>query len=536
MTPHRGERIALVFEDEDYSYARLDALAAGLAAALAARGVKAGDRVALMSANRPEWVVAVQAIWRLGASVALFSPAWKQTETEHAVKITEPAHAVGDHPVLAGLMDMLDLNEPIEPGVAAPETAAAAEAEAAADADGDAEAAADAEAVLVFSSGTTGLPKAVIHTHGSLRAAIAHWRDALELTSADRIQVTTPPSHILGLLNIATALELGIWMRLHRRFDLDRMLGAIEADKITVEMAVAPIALALANHPRLESYDLSSLRFIMWGATPVTPSVAQTVSRRTGVAWVPAYGASELPVITCNPVRAARLDSAGKAVPGVSLRVVSLETGQPVPPGETGEIQLRAPSLMSGYLPAEETAASFADGWYRTGDVGYVEPDGWVHLTDRCKEMIKVRGFQVAPAEVEGVLLGHPAVRDCAVFGVPDPVNGESIIAAVALAQEAPPGAVPAVPAVPVVPVVPADAAVPADVAVPAVSPTSAVSSAPIALADLAAYVGDRLASYKKPAQVIVVDQIPRLPSGKALRRVLKENYLKETDGRAPVA
>jgi long-chain acyl-CoA synthetase len=180
----------------------------------------------------------------------------------------------------------------------------------------------------------------------------------------------------------------------------------------------------------------------------------------------------------------------------VSLRVVSLETGQPVPPGETGEIQLRAPSLMSGYLPAEETAASFADGWYRTGDVGYVEAGGWVHLTDRSKEMIKVRGFQVAPAEVEGVLLGHPAIRDCAVFGVPDPVSGESIIAAVALDPAASPVADPA---------------------------------------DLAAYVGDRLASYKKPAQVIVVDQIPRLPSGKALRRVLKENYLKETDGRAPV-
>ena len=117
MTPHRAERTALVFEDEEYSYARLDALAAGLAAALAARGVKAGDRVALMSANRPEWVVAVQAIWRLGASVVLFSPAWKQTETEHALKITEPAHAVGDHPVLAGLMDMLDLNDPIDPAV-----------------------------------------------------------------------------------------------------------------------------------------------------------------------------------------------------------------------------------------------------------------------------------------------------------------------------------------------------------------------------------------------------------------------------------
>jgi long-chain acyl-CoA synthetase len=496
MTPDQGERVALVFEDEEYSYARLDALAAGLAATLAARGVQAGDRVALMSANRPEWIVAVRAIWRLGASVVLFSPAWKQAETEHALTITQPAHAVGDHPVLAGLMLMLNLDEPIEPiePLAPTEETAAQEPDK------------NAEAVLVFSSGTTGLPKAVIHTHGSLRAAVNHWRDALELTSADRIQVTTPPSHILGLLNIATALELGIWMRLHRRFDLDRMLSAIEADKITVEMAVAPIALALANHPKLESYDLSSLRFIMWGATPVTPSVAQTVSRRTGVAWVPAYGASELPVIACNPVRGARLDSAGKPVPGVELRVVSLETGHPVTAaGATGEIQLRAPSLMSGYLPAQETAAAFDDGWYRTGDVGYVEPDGWVHLTDRSKEMIKVRGFQVAPAEVEGVLLGHPGVRDCAVFGIPDPVNGESIIAAVA-----------------------------PDPTGPAIIPK-----------ELIEFVGDRLASYKKPANVIVVDQIPRLPSGKALRRVLKENYLKEnyfkenhlkeTDGRAPV-
>jgi long-chain acyl-CoA synthetase len=477
-----SERVALVFEHTEYTYAQLDALANGLAAELARRGTRAGDRVALMSSNRPEWVVAVQAIWRLGAAVVLFSPAWKQTETEHALAITSPAEAVGDHPVLANLMPMLHLDDSITPVPDAPAVTPAPAPEAA---DADA-----AEAVLVFSSGTTGLPKAVIHTHRSLRAAIGHWRDALELTERDRIQVTTPPSHILGLLNIATALELGIWMRLHRRFDLDRMLHHIEADKITVEMAVAPIALALASHPKLEDYDLSSLRFIMWGATPVTPSVAQTVTRRSGVPWVPAYGASELPVIACNPLREARLDSAGKPVPGVSLRVVSLETGAPVMAGENGEIQVRSESLMLGYLPAEETAESFRDGWYRTGDVGYVEPDGWLHLTDRSKEMIKVRGFQVAPAEVEGVLLGHRSVLDCAVFGVPDPANGESIIAAVTLDA----GAGPADP----------DA--------------------------LIAHVAGRLASYKKPSEILVVDEIPRLPSGKALRRVLKERY-----GRASV-
>jgi len=465
------DRPILAFGDQEYTREQLDGLAAGLAGALAARGAGPGDRVALMCSNRPEWIAAVLAIWRRGASVALFSPSWKEAELRHAIGVVRPSHAVGDHPLLGETgLPVLRLDEkPVPPaGQSAP----------ARNAPGD-------EAVLVFSSGTTGLPKAVRHTHGSVAAAIAHWRDALELTGADRIQVTTPPSHILGLLNIVTALDLGIWMRLHPKFDLDAMLAAIQADKITVEMAVAPIALALANHPRLESYDLSSLRFIMWGATPVTASVAERVTRRTGVGWVPAYGASELPVIACNPVRGARLDSVGKAVPGVDVRVIDLDTRLPVGPGQRGEIQLRSPSLMAGYLPAGETALSMDGDWYRTGDVGYAEPDGWLHLTDRSREMIKVRGFQVAPAEVEGVLLGHDAVTDAAVFGVPDAADGEAIIASVVLRRDVNPG-------------------------------------------ELAAHVSARLASYKAPREVLVVDAVPRLASGKALRRVLKDGYLTE--------
>ena len=457
--------VALLFEDQVYSSARLDGLADGLAATLARRGVRAGQRVALMASNRPEFVIAVRAIWRLGAAVVLLSPAWKRGEVEHALSITAPAHAVGDHPVLAELMPMTSLDEPITAGGGPfpdPDP--------------------DAELVLVFSSGTTGLPKAVRHTRASFAAAVGHWRDALRLTADDRIQVATPPSHILGLLNIVTALEVGAVVRLHRRFDLDRLLHRIEADRITVEMAVAPIALAIASHPGLESYDLSSLRYIMWGATPVTPSVAETVTRRTGVGWVPAYGASELPVIACNPLEGARLDSAGRPVPGVRVRVVSLETGEPVGPGETGEIQARSASLMAGYLPAEATAEAFSDGWYRTGDVGNVDAEGWLRITDRSKEMIKVRGFQVAPAEVEAVLFGHPAVADCAVFGVPDGVGGEAVVAAVA-------------------------------------------TCAPVPAAELVALVGERLASYKRPSEVVFVAEIPRLPSGKVLRRVLKERH-----------
>ena len=306
------EPAALAFEERQFSLPQLGALADGLAVTLARRGLAPGQRVAVMASNRPEFVAALLGIWRLGATVVLISPAWKRDEVDHALGLTHPSHAVGDHPVLADLMPMLHLDEPITPADQAARTLPS-----------------HADAVLVFSSGTTGLPKAVRHTHVALDEAVRHWRDALQLTRSDRIQIATPPSHILGLLNILTVLRTGAWMRLHPRFDIDRMLHHIESDRITVEMAVAPIALAIASHPSLESYDLSSLRYIMWGATPVSASVAETVTRRTGVGWVPAYGTSELPVIACNPIGAARLDTVGRAVPGVDLRVVSLQTGEP---------------------------------------------------------------------------------------------------------------------------------------------------------------------------------------------------------------
>jgi long-chain acyl-CoA synthetase len=457
---------ALVFEERRYTLPQLEALADGLAATLRGRGVTAGGRVALMASNRPEFVIALHAIWRLAAVVVLISPAWKRHEVEHALVLTNPSHAVGDHDVLSSFMPMLHLDEPIVAGE--PEFSDAP--------------APDADAVLAFSSGTTGLPKAVRHTHRSLQAAVGHWRQAMGLTARDRIQIATPPSHILGLLNIMTALQTGVWMRLHRRFDVDRMLQHIQDDRITVEMAVAPIALAIASNPHLESYDLSSLRFIMWGATPISASVAETVTRRTGIGWVPAYGTTELPVIACNPLDGARLDSVGRPVPGVQVRVVSLQTGEQVGPGEVGEIQARADSLMAGYLPCEATRDVLCDGWYRTGDVGYLDAGGWLRITDRSKEMIKVRGFQVAPAEIEAVLHGHPAVEDCAVFGIPDGADGESVVAAVATRE-------------------------------------------PVDAAELSARVGESLASYKRLSRVVFVPEIPRLPSGKVLRRVLKERY-----------
>ena len=444
----------LAFGDRQYTMAELDALSDAMAATLAARGVRTGDRVALMSSNRPEFVVALRAIWRLGAAVVLLSSAWKHAEVAHALELTTPVLGVGDASLLSELIPMLHLDEPITPAGGTWEPVSP-----------------EADALFVFSSGTTGMPKAVRHTHAAFAAAVRHWRTALELTAADRMQIMTPPSHILGLLNIATILDTGAWMRLHPRFDVDRMLTHVQDDRITIEMAVAPIALAIAAHPDLENYDLSSLRYIMWCATPVTKSVADTVTERVGVPWVSAYGASELPVIACCPIGDARLDTVGKPVPGVAVRIA-----------ESGEIQVRSESAMVGYLPDDATADAFDDGWFRTGDIGELDDEGWLRITDRLKEMIKVRGFQVAPAEVEAVLHGHPAVEDCAVFGIPDEIDGEAVIAAVATGK-------------------------------------------PVTEPDLIAGVGERLSSYKRPSRVVFVDAIPRLPSGKVLRRVLRDEH-----------
>jgi acyl-CoA synthetase (AMP-forming)/AMP-acid ligase II len=226
----------------------------------------------------------------------------------------------------------------------------------------------------------------------------------------------------------------------------------------------------------------------MWGATPVAEEVARTVTRRSGVRWLPAYGTSEVPVIAANPVNAPdewRLDSAGLAAPGVQLRIADPETGAVLDAGATGEIEVLSPSAMAGYLPDAETAAAFHDGWYRTGDIGWLEAEGWLHITDRLKEMMKVRGFQVAPAEIEAVLHADPRVRDCAVFGVDDPELGEAIVAAVAL-----------------------------------------VPGAAVAPEELQRGVADQLADYKRIRHVVVIEEIPRLPSGKALRRRLKEEWL----------
>lgn len=478
------DHLAVLAGDDRWTYGELNRAANALARYLAAQGVGRGDRVAVMTSNRPEFVITVHAASKLGAAPVMLNSSWKALEVATAVGLTAPRYGVADAAGVEllgaelGTDAVLDLDAPLAHTVIDRGSTATAPAVDVAETD---------DAVFVFSSGTTDRPKAVRHVHRSIVLGTRHWVTALGLGPEDRFQVATPPSHILGLLNLLAAAAAGATVRLHRRFDLDEELRCIQDERMTLEMAVAPIALAMANHPQLEDYDLSSLRYVMWGATPITPSVAERVSARSGVRWLPAYGTSEVPVIASNPVEDPdrwRLDSAGLPVGGVTLRVVDLDTGAVLPPGGVGEVQVHSDSAMAGYLPDEATADAFADGWYRTGDVGWLEPEGWVHLTDRCKEMIKVSGFQVAPAEIEAVLHGHPAVVDCAVFGVPDERAGEVPVAAVQLE-----------------------------------------SGSTVTPEELEQLVADTLATYKRLHRVVVVDAVPRTPSGKVLRRTLRDEW-----------
>jgi acyl-CoA synthetase (AMP-forming)/AMP-acid ligase II len=476
-----ADRVMFDFGDRSFTYREVHARASTWQLLLSDAGARPGARIVFVSANRPEFVFALYGALQLGAAAVLCSPAWKAGEIAHACDVVTPDLALADSAGRATLAEAA----PDVPALALEDPPVLSSRVTVWEPDD-----VDADAVLVFSSGTTGFPKAVRHTHRSMGHGVAHWITALGLTDSDRFQIATPPVHILGLLNIFTAVAAGARFRLHARFDLDASLRTVEDERLTLEMAVAPIALGMANHAHLEEFDLSSLRYVMWGATPVAEEVAQTVTRRSGVRWLPAYGTSEVPVIACNPVQEPdrwRLDTVGLAIPGtpgVQVRIVDPERGEVLPAGETGEIEVLSPSRMAGYLPEAETAAAFRDGWYRTGDIGWLEPDGWLHIPDRLKEMVKVRGFQVAPAEIEAVLHGDARVRDCAVFGVPDAELGEAIVAAVVVDDQR------------------------------------------VTAEELQETVASRLAGYKRVRHVVFVDEIPRLPSGKALRRTLKEQWL----------
>ncbi|HEY2331851.1 MAG TPA: AMP-binding protein, partial [Acidimicrobiales bacterium] len=486
-----GEQVAIRFDDEVVTFRELDARGTMFANALVAAGVPVRSRVAIASGNRPEWLMAEHGISQVGAATVLVNSSWKHQELAHAFELTRPVAVVAD----AAAARMIDGCRGPVPALRicfdddAPdgwlsfwELLLAAPGTRPADLEGDLS---THEAIIPFSSGTTGLPKAVRHTHRSIVAATLQRVSAYGVTSADRLQYFMPLFTIYGVTVAGTAFAAGASMRLYRRFDAVEALRNLEAERITVAFVAAPVAVTLRDRADLEDHDLSSVRYFLWGATPPIPDVVEELTARTGVGIFQAYATTEVG-IAANPVQqpdAWRLDSPGLLMSDVEARVVDLQTGEELPPGEPGELLVRSPAVMFGYLPEEDDETAFVEGWFRTGDIGWIESDGWVRLTDRAKEMIKCSGFAVAPAEIEGTLFAHPGVADCAVYGIPDPRRGEAPKAAVVR-----------------------------------------VAGAEVTSDELMAFVADRLATYKHLGAVSFVEAIPRNAGGKVLRRVLRDD------------
>jgi long-chain acyl-CoA synthetase len=489
------EKTAVIFQGQRISFRELDGLANSFANALANLGVKKGDRIALYMTNRPEYIISIYGITRLGAVFTPMNPTYKETEVEHQLNDAEASVLVVQESLyplvkairqqLKSLKEIIIVGRQAEDGTRLftdlirqsvpkhpPQVPLNWSEELVA---------------LPYSSGTTGLPKGVMLTHQNLVANTIQFLSSGRLAEQDTLLIFLPFYHIYGIMLINGAIYSGATQVIMEAFDLEQSLSLVQQYGVTLYYAVPPILIALDNYPKLNAYNLSSIRYIMVGAAPMAPDVAQRLQDKMGVRLLQGYGLTEAsPVTHLNPVDQGRikLDSVGLAVSNQEQKIVDLETGErELGVDEIGELVVKGPHIMQGYWKApEETSHALRDGWLYTGDIAKIDAEGYVYIVDRKKEMIKYKGFSVAPAEVEAVLFQHQAVADCAVIGKADPEAGEIPKALVMLR----PGE--------------------------EVSPD-----------DLIEFVGSRIAGYKKVREVEFVTSIPKTASGKILRRVLIE-------------
>jgi len=475
-----------------YTYSALADGVHRVAAGLHARGIRKGDVVGLVSPNIPEFAIVFLAVTQIGAvcstvnpiataeeigaqfadseAVCLVTIALLAEKCQTAARLASSVReiiVIGDSE-LEGVIPFAALfahgNEP--PTVTIdPATDVAA---------------------LPYSSGTSGIPKGVMLTHRNLVANLWQMSAQGALLEHDIVVGVLPFFHIYGMTVImGGCLLAGGTIISMPRFELEPFLQLLQDHEVTVAFVVPPIVLALAKHPIVSQYNLRSLRWVSSGAAPLGRALAQACKDRLGVRVTQGYGLTETsPVTHFHPVDgdSETLESVGPPVANTECRIVDPVSGDDVAQGERGEIWIRGPQVMKGYFNKPEATAMCvtADGWLKTGDVAVVDERGWFAIVDRVKELIKYKGLQVAPAELEAVLLSHPSIADAAVIPVPDDDAGE-------------------------------------------IPKAFIVKRAEITADAIMQFVAERVSPYKKVRQVEFVESIPKSPSGKILRRLLVE-------------
>jgi acyl-CoA synthetase (AMP-forming)/AMP-acid ligase II len=479
------------------TYDELVAVIDVTAAGLAARGFCKGDVFAINCSNTPDYAVAFLAVAQLGGVATMVSPLFNEAELTVQLKDSGAHYLLTDSESVQTAIAAaraINLREVFVLG----ESSIADEATSFSELQKheghapvlDINPREDVVA-LPYSSGTTGLPKGVMLTHYNLVAMLRQLETAAVLHAGDRVVCVVPCYHVYGFHAVVNlALRTGATVITLPRFDMKDFLQTLQHYEINVVPVVPPIVLALAQSPLVDLYDLSQLETLHCGAAPLSVEVASAACERLGARISYGYGMTELSPLShltypaCNEDKPA---SAGYCLPNTTCKIVGIESRLELGPGEEGEVCVRGPQVMKGYLGQAGATAELIDreGWLRTGDIGYADEDGALYIVDRLKELIKYKGRQVAPAELEAVLLSHPAIADAAVLPSPDEKAGEVPIAFVVLKKAA-----------------------------------TAV--------EIMDFVSERVAPYKKIRRVEFVDQIPKSPAGKILRRVLAQRVRQE--------
>ena len=459
-----------------------------LAGGLKAHKIGPGKVVALMAPNIPEFCSTFHGIAFAGATVTTINPTYTAQEVRHQLQDAGAHH-------LITIPAMLETAQEAIKGTGVKEVVVIGEATGAtplADLMGDPLAAQvpvdldDHIAVLPYSSGTTGLPKGVMLSHRNLVVNVDQCLDVVKLQPGEVTPGFLPFFHIYGLQVLANMyLAAGATIATMPRFDLELFLRLTQDHKCSRLWVVPPVAIALAKHPMIDDFDLSSVKQVNSAAAPMGAELGDAVAARLNCVATQAYGMTEMsPGSHVISADAPRAGAVGRTIAGTTCRIVDPKTGKDLGVGEEGELWVKGPQVMKGYLNnAMATAENIVEGgWLRTGDIGLIDKDDYLFINDRLKELIKVKGFQVAPAELEAKLLEHVEIADAGVVGQPDDASGE---VPVAFVQRAP--------------------------------------GAKIDEDAVKAHLAAELAHYKHLDRVIFVDAMPKSASGKILRRLLRD-------------